>query len=128
MRRVQDIHAPVTVSSRIEGRCSLNACAIPLPYGAHQAGDDLLDAETAGVERDMRARVVTLPVPVQGLDLLGSATLEHRAAPETPRARKQLVQVAPKPDHGAQLTQHVHAALAARQAPAGRNDVVRLEA
>src|SRR5688572_33032786 len=107
-------------------RRSLNACGMALPQRRQHPRHDLIDAETTRVDGEVRLRVIRLAAAIERFDV-GRRAVEHRASTDAPRALELYPEVTAQPDDDAERAQRFHPALATRQAPAGGDDVARLE-
>ena len=94
---------------------------------ADEVGDDLVDGAAARVDGDVRLRVKRLARAVERDDVVVRAPVEHRPRALPSRARQQLRRIAAQPDDGTEPAQRLHHPLAARQAAAGGDDVIRLQ-
>src|SRR2546426_8381015 len=97
------------------------------PERGQDAGDDLVGAEPARVDHDVRATVVELACAIEPPELLDGPAREHRPVARPPRPLAEIGDVTREPDDGTERAERLHAPLAAREAAAGRDDVAGLQ-
>src|SRR5437899_2975060 len=120
---------PIAPSQRSgpASRRRLNACGMRFPERGQHARDDLVRAEPARVDHDVRAPIVGLARAVECLQLLGGPAREHRPVCRPARSLVEVGEVAGEPHDGAERPEGLHAPLAARETAARRDHVARLQ-
>src|SRR5207249_2477905 len=102
-------------------------CDMRAPERDQAAGNDLVGAEPARVDHDVRASVVGLARAVERPELLGAPAREHRPVSRPARALAEVGEVAREPHDGAERAEGLHAPLAAGKATTRRDDVARFQ-
>src|SRR5262245_23141883 len=98
-----------------------------VPQGGQDERDDLVDAASRRVDREVRPPVIGPARPGELLDLVAGSPVQHGPVTDPASPLEELAHVAVEPDHCAQLAEALHPPLAARQAPSGCDDVARLQ-
>src|SRR5438132_11445813 len=97
------------------------------PDDRDELRDDLVDGAAGRVDREMRLAIVRLAPAKERDDLVFGPAVEHRARAVASGACEQISKVTAQPDDETEGPQRFHHAVAARQAPAGGDDVVGLQ-
>src|SRR5881409_2625338 len=97
------------------------------PERGQHARHDLVRAEPARVDHDVRAPIVGLARAVECFQLLGGPAREHRPVCRPARPLVEVGEVAGEPHDGAERPEGLHAPLAARETAARRDHVARLQ-
>src|SRR5262245_4270278 len=105
----------------------LSSYGMRVPQGGQDERDDLVGAAPRRVDREVRPSVIGPARPVELLDLVAGPPVQHGPIADPASPLEELAHVAVEPDDRAELSQALHPPLAARQAPAGRDDLTRLQ-
>src|SRR5437899_7704010 len=97
------------------------------PERGQDTGDDLVRAEPARVDHDVRAPVEGLARAVERAELLDGAAREHGPVSRPARALAEVRKVAREPHGGRERAEGLHGRLAAREATGWHDRVARFQ-